>query len=129
MKDDDRRPRGGANSAEPPDASPDATALEDRFRVAAVVRHGLVYWNASTGPPGCRREFDKISSADVIAGEVPAARWRSRSLQYLLAAFFAVTGPVLAIGQPDTKLIGTGAVGPAEQGWSVALSADGTTAT
>jgi hypothetical protein len=49
-----------------------------------------------------------------------------------LAAFFLIAGVVPAASQydsqPGSKLVGTGAVGPAEQGWSVALSADGTTA-
>jgi antibiotic biosynthesis monooxygenase (ABM) superfamily enzyme len=57
-----------------------------------------------------------------------------------LAAFFLVAGPVLGASQADlqpalaqfsqegSKLAGTFAVGLAEQGWSVALSADGNTA-
>ena len=59
-------------------------------------------------------------------------RWQYRPLRCWLAAFFIVVGPSLAAGQPTPqstfKLVGTGAVGPTEQGWSVALSADGTTA-
>ena len=59
---------------------------------------------------------------------------------YGLAAFLAVAGPVVGASQADSqpglvqfsqegpKLVGTGAVGLAEQGWSVALSADGNTA-
>jgi hypothetical protein len=122
MKDDERRPVR-ANLAVAPDASPDASALEDAFGVPAVVRHSFVYRNVSTGPPVCR-----CDRGGVAASEASVTQWRSRALQYLLAAFLAVTGPVLAAGQPDTKLIGTGAVGPAEQGWSVALSGDGNTA-
>ena len=53
--------------------------------------------------------------------------WRF-GLRFWLAAFFVVAGPALAVSQPDSKLVGTGAVGPAEQGWSVALSAEGNTA-
>ncbi len=61
-------------------------------------------------------------------------------LLYGLAAFFVVAGPVLAASQTDlqsalaqfsqegSKLVGTFAVGLGEQGWSVALSADGNTA-
>ena len=61
-------------------------------------------------------------------------------LLYGLAAFFWVAGPVLGASQADlqpalaqfsqegSKLAGTFAVGLAEQGWSVALSADGNTA-
>jgi hypothetical protein len=63
----------------------------------------------------------------------PACRtWRFGPLLFWLAAFFVVVGPVLAESQTNpqqgSKLVGTGAVGPAEQGWSVALSADGNTA-
>src|SRR6516165_5583135 len=43
-------------------------------------------------------------------------RWQCRPLRCWLAAFFIVAGPSLAAGQPT------------EQGWSVALSADGRTA-
>jgi hypothetical protein len=49
-----------------------------------------------------------------------------------LAAFFVVLSPSLAATQPTpqstSKMVGTGASGPTEQGWSVALSADGNTA-
>jgi FG-GAP repeat len=55
--------------------------------------------------------------------------FRSRPL---LAAFFVFAGLTITQAQPQTqaesKLVGTGFVGPAEQGWSVALSADGNTA-
>jgi hypothetical protein len=98
-----------------------STSLEDGFRVPGAVRHSFVY--VSTGPPVCHCE-----RGGVAVSETSATQWRSRALQYLLAAFLAITGPVLAAGQPDTKLIGTGAVAPSEQGWSVALSADGNTA-
>jgi hypothetical protein len=51
-------------------------------------------------------------------------------------AFLLVFGALLGAAQPASaqftqqglKLVGTGAVGPADQGWSVALSADGNTA-
>ena len=91
--------------------------------------------------------FTDFSPDEIIA---PAAQDRSAArrtvgqrfgpLLYGLAAFFVVAGPVLGASQTDlqpalaqfsqqgSKLVGTGAVGPAEQGWSVALSADGNTA-
>ena len=65
---------------------------------------------------------------------------RSGPLLYWLAAFFAVAGPVLGASQADlqpalaqfsqdgSKLVGAFAVGLGQQGWSVALSADGNTA-
>ena len=50
----------------------------------------------------------------------------------LWAAFFVFAGLTIARAEPqaqmEPKLVGTGFVGPAEQGWSVALSADGNTA-
>src|SRR6516162_6183557 len=59
-------------------------------------------------------------------------RWQYTPLRYWLAAFFIVAGPSLAASQPTPqstlKLVGTGAVGPTEQGCSAALSADGKTA-
>jgi antibiotic biosynthesis monooxygenase (ABM) superfamily enzyme len=58
--------------------------------------------------------------------------WPFGALLFWLAAFLVVVGPGLAVSQTNpqqgSKLVGTGAVGPAEQGWSVALSADGKTA-
>jgi hypothetical protein len=88
---------------------------------------------------------------DFLPGEVAAAVEKDRSarrtdgqgsglLLYCLAAFFVVAGPVLGASQADlqpalaqfsqegSKLVGTFAVGLGEQGWSVALSADGNTA-
>ena len=91
--------------------------------------------------------FTDFSPDEIIA---PAAQDRSAvrrtvgqrfgPLLYGLAAFFVVAGPVLGASQTDlqpalarfsqegSKLAGTGAVGLGEQGWSVALSADGNTA-
>lgn len=50
----------------------------------------------------------------------------------LLAAFFAIAGPTLAASQSEppngSKLVGNDVTPPAEEGWSVALSADGNTA-
>ncbi len=62
-----------------------------------------------------------------------ARRRRSfRPLLWWLAAFFATAGPLPAIAGPDSqpglKVVGEDVIGPAEQGWSVALSADGNTA-
>jgi hypothetical protein len=54
-------------------------------------------------------------------------------LPYWLTAFGVVASPVLGASQADSqfsqdgsKLVGTFAAGLGEQGWSVALSADGT---
>jgi antibiotic biosynthesis monooxygenase (ABM) superfamily enzyme len=53
-------------------------------------------------------------------------------LLYWFVAFAAIAAPVPAVSQSDvqvgSKLVGTGGVGPSEQGWSAALSADGNTA-
>jgi len=77
-----------------------------------------------------------LSPGETIVEQDRAAQrtggWRFGSLRFWLAAFLVVAGPVLAASQPNSqqgsKLVGTGAVGPAEQGWSVAMSADGNTA-
>jgi len=107
-------------------------------RARAIVRrpvHGLA-----------DRKFDadqvhRTARGEVARTQAPAdeemivtgqRRWQYRPLRCWLAAFFIVAGPSLAAGQPTPqstlKLVGTGAIGPTEQGWSVALSADGTTA-
>jgi antibiotic biosynthesis monooxygenase (ABM) superfamily enzyme len=104
-----------------------------------------VHWNISTGPPD--RQFNAADRANLTAlCEVPRTqaraaeeiilpqqrRWQYKPLRCWLAAFFVVAGPPLAASQPTpqstSKMVGTGAVGPTEQGWSVALSADGKTA-
>ena len=90
--------------------------------------------------------FTDFSLGEVVAAveEDRSARrtvgQRSGPLLYWLAAFFVVAGPVLGASQTDlqpalaqfsqegSKLVGTFAVGLGEQGWSVALSADGNTA-
>ena len=77
-----------------------------------------------------------LSRDEIIVEQDRVARrrwgWRFGPLRFWLAAFFVIAGSVLAVSQPDSqqgsKLVGTGAVGPAAQGWSVALSADGNTA-
>jgi hypothetical protein len=105
----------------------------------------FIYRNISTGPPDCR--FNLADQVGLVAANLPqtAARaneqivlprraggWRLGPLLCWLAAFFVIAGPVPAASQPDlqvgSKLFGTGGIGPAEQGWSVALSADGKTA-
>jgi antibiotic biosynthesis monooxygenase (ABM) superfamily enzyme len=90
--------------------------------------------------------FTDFSPREVVAAveEDRSARrtvgQRFGPLLYGLAAFFVVAGPVLGASQADlqpalaqfsqegSKLVGTFAVGLGEQGWSVALSADGNTA-
>jgi antibiotic biosynthesis monooxygenase (ABM) superfamily enzyme len=103
----------------------------------------LIHWNISNGPPG--RHFNWADQADLVAMPRTEARtneeiilprqtggWRFGPLRFWLAAFFVIAGPVLAASQPDaqsgSKMVGTGAVGPTQQGWSVAVSADGKTA-
>src|SRR6516162_2860364 len=86
-------------------------------------------------------QVNRMGRGEVARTQAPAdeemivtgqRRWQCRPLRCWLAAFFIVAGPSLAAGQPTPqstlKLVGTGAVGPTEQGWSVALSADGRTA-
>jgi antibiotic biosynthesis monooxygenase (ABM) superfamily enzyme len=103
----------------------------------------LIHWNISTGPPS--RQFNSADQAHLMAMPRTEARtneeiilprqtggWRFGSLRSWLAAFFVIAGPVLAASQPDSqsgsKMVGAGAVGLTEQGWSVAVSADGKTA-
>ena len=79
--------------------------------------------NISTGPP------DRGTSNEAVPMHRRASRWRP--VLCWVAAFFAIGSPMPAASQPDSagsKLVGTFAVGPAYQGWSVALSADGRTA-
>jgi hypothetical protein len=101
-------------------------------------------------PPLMRAETS--SSLPVLAGGSPAEtvsaaleshpregikRWPFAPLLYPLIVFFVASGSISAISQSESetqfssggsKLVGTFAVGPAFQGWSVALSADGNTA-
>ncbi len=68
--------------------------------------------NIATGPP---------------VGTASRRKWRLS----LLAVVLAVAAPTLVASQADPlngKLVGNDVVGPAEEGWSVALSADGNTA-
>jgi hypothetical protein len=108
--------------------------------------------NYSASPMRAERRIVSPALTDFSPDEIIAAAEQDRSaarrtvgqrfgpLLYGLAAFFLVTGPVLGANQADlqpalaqfsqegSKLVGTFAVGLAEQGWSVALSADGNTA-
>ena len=74
----------------------------------------FIDWKTSTDPPHSRR------------------RWRVRPLLYSMAALFVVAASTTVASQTETqhgsKLVGTGTQGPSEQGWSVALSADGSIA-
>ncbi len=99
----------------------------------------------STGPPASR--FNLVGQKTCgfeVRGELrttasaceatiePQRGSRWRPLLYWFVAFAAIAAPVPAASQSETqlssKLVGAGAIGPSEQGWSVALSADGNTA-
>jgi hypothetical protein len=101
--------------------------MRARSCIRSATLYEQVHRKTSTGPPD--RCF-KLTDLEV--GVPPRSGWRFRPLLYWLAAFFLVAGVVPAPSQSDSqlgsKLVGTGAVGPGEQGWSVALSADGNTA-
>ena len=108
--------------------------------------------NYSASPMRAERRIVSPALTDFSPDEIIAAAEQDRSatrrtvgqrfgsLLCGLAAFFGVAGPVLGASQADlqpalaqfsqeeSKLVGTFAVGLAEQGWSVALSADGNTA-
>jgi len=70
----------------------------------------------STGPP---------------KGLLGAAKRRTavRTALFWLPAYLVIAAPAPATAQSESgsKLVGTEVIGPAEQGWSVALSADGKT--
>ncbi len=76
--------------------------------------------------PSAFADLSKVCAARRTSG-----RWVA-SLLSCMAALLIVASPIQAESQTNaqqgSKLVGTGAVGPAEQGWSVALSADGNTA-
>src|SRR5208283_5280710 len=115
-------------------------------------REDLAMKHHSASPMSAERRIVSPTLTDFSPGEIIAAAEEDRSaarrtvgqrfgpLLYGLAAFFLVAGPVLGASQGDlqpaltqfsqegSKLVGTFAVGLAEQGWSVALSADGNTA-
>jgi hypothetical protein len=113
-----------------------------------MVGYSFIHRNISTGPPDRRSNLAyQIEVGAVAASEVPRTAaptnekivparqtggGRFGSPLYWLAAFFMIACPVAAAGQHDSqlgsKLVGAGAIAPAEQGWSVALSADANTA-
>ena len=120
-----------------------------------MVKYGFIRRNISAHQLDCRAKLaDQAEAGLVAAGEMlrkarinekiflPRRRVGQRfgPLLCWLPAFFAVAGPVLGASQADlqptlaqfsqegSKLVGTLAVGLVEQGWSVALSADGNTA-
>src|SRR5450759_735691 len=120
-----------------------------------MVKYGFIRRNISAHQLDCRTKLaDQAEAGLVAAGEMlrkarinekiflPRRRVGQRfgPLLCWLPAFFAVAGPVLGASQADlqptlaqfsqegSKLVGTLAVGLGEQGWSVALSADGNTA-
>ena len=69
--------------------------------------------------------------SNVCAARRTSGRWFASLLSCMAALLLIVASPVQAESQTNaqgSKLVGTGAVGLAEQGWSVALSADGNTA-
>ena len=105
-------------------------STDDQCMLAA--KCGVIHRKSSTGPPHFLYGLsDKIGIGGIVLRR-PAQKVRPRrtvhGISWVLAALFIVTGPVLAAGQSNMKLIGADAVGPAEQGWSVAISADGKTA-
>ena len=87
------------------------------YRMPPLIAPRFAGRNVSTGPPDC--------------GLRRTRAWRFRRVLCGLAASFMIASPFPAASQSEqlgAKLVGIGAVGPAEQGWSVALSADGRTA-
>jgi antibiotic biosynthesis monooxygenase (ABM) superfamily enzyme len=153
MKNDCSTALMNAESSALADVSPDQIISEQSWSSASgpkfdVVGCSFIHRNISTGPPDrCPNLAYQIEVGPVAASEVPrtaapttekivrarrTGRGHFGSLLYWLAAFFVIACPVAAAGQPDSqlgsKLVGVGAIGPAEQGSSVALSADGNTA-
>ncbi len=106
--------------------------LEEHAQSSHRPVHGLPDRKFNAADP-VDRTTDPGDIAWTLTPTAPVQRrWKYRPLRCWLAAVFIVAGPSLAASQPTpqstSKLVGTGAVGPAEQGWSVALSADGKTA-
>jgi len=121
-----------------------------------MVRYGFIHRNISAHPLDRRVNLaDQAKGGLVVANEIPRTATRTNEkiflprrtggqrfglLLYWLAVFFVGAGPVLGASQADSqpapaqfsqqgsKLVGTFAVGLGQQGWSVALSADGNTA-
>jgi lipocalin len=114
------------------------------------VKYGFIRRNISAHQLDCRANLaDQAEAGEMLRkARTNEKIFRPRRtvgrrfgpLLYWLAAFFVVAGPVLGASQADlqpaltrfsqegSKLVGTFAVGLGEQGWSVALSADGNTA-
>ncbi len=96
-----------------------------RFDLAGQVEVGLVAASELSPTAGCIIENNAVLPRR-------SGGWRLGPLVCSLAAFLVIAGPVPVASQTDmqqgSKLVGNDAVGPAEQGWSVALSADGNTA-
>ena len=80
------------------------------------------------------KSLSAVAATCVIPPALAPPRTTGRQViqRLLCLAAFLIVGFGLADAQTDqqsgSKLVGTGAVGPAQQGWSVALSADGNTA-
>ena len=109
--------------------------------IADEHRSNLIGGNISTGPPGTRfnsvaqKEFGFETRSERLQTAAQAHKIvlrRRRRILYWFVVLAAIAAPAPAVSQsdvqPGSKLVGTGAVGPSEQGWSVALSADGNTA-
>jgi antibiotic biosynthesis monooxygenase (ABM) superfamily enzyme len=95
--------------------------------VAPKTNKGSGIYNSSTGPPNRCVSY----SDDIKVRLPPRGAWWLISIPYWLATFCIIASSIPAPGQPElagSKLVGAPAGGPAEQGWSVALSADGSTA-
>jgi lipocalin len=131
-----------------------ATTEQDRSAAAEPkterVKYGFIRPNISAHQLDCRANLaDQAEAGEMLRkARTNEKIFRPRRtvgrrfgpLLYWLAAFFVVAGPVLGASQADlqpaltrfsqegSKLVGTFAVGLGEQGWSVALSADGNTA-
>jgi antibiotic biosynthesis monooxygenase (ABM) superfamily enzyme len=73
--------------------------------------------------------FSILRELPMIAQVWPISTVRASTLVLIFTALFFSSQLALAqFTQQGPKLVGTGAVGAAEQGWSLALSADGNTA-
>lgn len=68
-----------------------------------------------------------ITTALVMPGSTTGALVVTTGVGTASASFTVSTGPVIAT-QQGSKLVGTGSIGNAQQGYSVAISADGNTA-
>src|ERR1019366_8469930 len=131
-----------------------ATTEQDRSAAAEPkterVKYGFIRRNISAHQLDCRANLaDQAKAGEMLRkARTNEKIFRPRRtvgrrfgpLLYWLAAVFVGAGPVVGASQADlqpaltrfsqegSKLVGTFAVGLGEQGWSVALSADGNTA-